>query len=463
MEIGRRCAVARRRCPSSRCRPCASPRLGASRRSVSSPFRPRARRLGAGVGAAAVARRRSPSRARCASRRGSAFSSALVLSVIWNCEERLILRDLDGALAVVDAGDVDEDAVVARLLDDGLGDAHALDARAHDLERAIDRLALVGHDALGLVHVEGEVHPAGEVQALPQRHAVRGRCRRRCRRRGAGAPSRRAGRAPRRRASTSPTMSARRYFRLDMRLRGGGRYVRGTIKVTRPGEVPSTRAARRARRGELCDERLRIRGTARCRAGVRRTPTSHDVTVEIAGRIEQVRLDACAARRRTSDVRRDSSYRRIGRAVASTSHGIDAVGRKQLPRRVGLDVERREAEQASARVAGHDRAAHRVGAAQQRARRGRARPSAIARRMRDAAHRLRRRRSGRAARHRRGSRATRRGRGAVSTSPSRPRPKPWSWPMSSSAIRKRAAQDDVHELARRTTAQAARVNGTMAT
>jgi hypothetical protein len=63
-------------------------------------------------------------------------------------EERLPLHDLDGALAVINAGQLDDDPVVAGLLDDRLGHAEFVDTRANDLERAFDRVFLVGHGTL---------------------------------------------------------------------------------------------------------------------------------------------------------------------------------------------------------------------------------------------------------------------------------------------------------------------------
>ena len=48
---------------------------------------------------------------------------------------------LRGALGVLDAGQADLDLVVARALELGLGDAERVDALAHDVERAVERLA----------------------------------------------------------------------------------------------------------------------------------------------------------------------------------------------------------------------------------------------------------------------------------------------------------------------------------
>jgi hypothetical protein len=90
-------------------------------------------------------------------------------------EKGLILRELDRALAVVEAGDLDDDAVVSSLLDHGLGHPHSLDAGAHDLERPIDRRALVRHRALRLVDIQREVHSTREIEPFPQGNASRQR------------------------------------------------------------------------------------------------------------------------------------------------------------------------------------------------------------------------------------------------------------------------------------------------
>ena len=62
---------------------------------------------------------------------------------------------------------------VADLLHHRLGDAELVDAIAHDLERAIDRLALVlAAPPLALVDLEREVHPALQVESLLERNAL---------------------------------------------------------------------------------------------------------------------------------------------------------------------------------------------------------------------------------------------------------------------------------------------------
>ena len=58
-------------------------------------------------------------------------------------EERLLLDELARALGILDAGNLDDDAIVALLLHDRLRDAESLDTRAHGLQRAIDRFGLL--------------------------------------------------------------------------------------------------------------------------------------------------------------------------------------------------------------------------------------------------------------------------------------------------------------------------------
>ena len=55
-----------------------------------------------------------------------------------------------------------------------LGDAELVDAGADDFERAIDRSALVGYGALGLIDLEREVHPALQIESTLQRDAPDG-------------------------------------------------------------------------------------------------------------------------------------------------------------------------------------------------------------------------------------------------------------------------------------------------
>src|SRR6476620_11085628 len=88
-------------------------------------------------------------------------------------------------------------------------------------------------------------------------------------------------------------MSARRYFRLDMRLLGGGRYGRGTTKVTRTGESRQRGARRALVVGQLCHEGRHVRKLLDC-AQLREKVDLHDVTVKIRRHVEEVRLDGPA-------------------------------------------------------------------------------------------------------------------------------------------------------------------------
>jgi hypothetical protein len=78
-----------------------------------------------------------------------------------------------GAGRVVDPGELDDDAVGPDLLYHRLRDAELVDARADDLERPVERLGLVRHGALRLVDLEGQMHPALEVESALERDALR--------------------------------------------------------------------------------------------------------------------------------------------------------------------------------------------------------------------------------------------------------------------------------------------------
>ncbi len=98
------------------------------------------------------------------------------LRLVGNLElqERGLLHHRFGTLGIVDARELDDDAVVADLLHDRLGDAELVDARADDLERAIERIAHVGHRLLGLVDLEREVHAALQVESALERDSAHG-------------------------------------------------------------------------------------------------------------------------------------------------------------------------------------------------------------------------------------------------------------------------------------------------
>src|SRR3954471_13826630 len=92
-------------------------------------------------------------------------------------------------------------------------------------------------------------------------------------------------------ARTSTPMRARRHFRLDMRLRGGRRYVRGAIKVTRLGECSQRTPCGVRVESKLRDERVGS-GKAHGVAKPCDERNVHAVTIEISVGIEEMRLDA---------------------------------------------------------------------------------------------------------------------------------------------------------------------------
>ncbi len=87
-------------------------------------------------------------------------------------EERRAFDELRRALRVIDPRKLDDDPVGADLLDDRLGHAELVDAVAHDLERALDRLFLVRDGLPGFVDLEREVHPTLKVESLLERDAL---------------------------------------------------------------------------------------------------------------------------------------------------------------------------------------------------------------------------------------------------------------------------------------------------
>src|SRR5690606_22752080 len=74
---------------------------------------------------------------------------------------------------LADPGQLDDDPVVADLLDQRLRDAELVDPRADDLQRPIGRVHLrfVGQRPLGVRHLEREVHAALEVEPELDRRA----------------------------------------------------------------------------------------------------------------------------------------------------------------------------------------------------------------------------------------------------------------------------------------------------
>src|SRR6478609_1952273 len=91
-------------------------------------------------------------------------------------------------------------------------------------------------------------------------------------------------------ARTSTPMRARRHFRLDMRLRGGRRYVRGAIEVTRLGRCRQRAPSGVRVESELGDERVGS-GKALGVAQTRDERNVHTITIEISAGIEEMHLD----------------------------------------------------------------------------------------------------------------------------------------------------------------------------
>src|SRR5206468_9503319 len=80
-------------------------------------------------------------------------------------EERRLADQLLRALPVEEAGELDQDAVVALLLKRGLGDAELVDSIPDDLHRLVDRVLGFRRAQLGLIDLEQEVHPTLKVEA----------------------------------------------------------------------------------------------------------------------------------------------------------------------------------------------------------------------------------------------------------------------------------------------------------
>src|SRR5262249_53933606 len=76
-----------------------------------------------------------------------------------------LLHDLHRALGIIDARQLNNDLTVAALLHDGLGHTELVDARADDLDRAVERLLSIRHHTLGLVNLERQVHSALQVES----------------------------------------------------------------------------------------------------------------------------------------------------------------------------------------------------------------------------------------------------------------------------------------------------------
>ena len=178
--------------------------------------------------------------------------------MIWNSRNAWLLDDLPRALRILNAGDLDDDAIVALLLHHRLGDAEALDASAHRLQRAIDRVRdLVWSDRLlGLVDLEREVRAALKIQSLSQRNVALDVSRRHavC----AALLDFDVAREERhRRKEAERDDGADAVLQIGHATAGRKGGFRAASKVISRLRLGSTQRARRARRVELGDERVR--------------------------------------------------------------------------------------------------------------------------------------------------------------------------------------------------------------
>jgi hypothetical protein len=89
-------------------------------------------------------------------------------------QERGFLDHILGTARVVDARKLDDDAVIARLLDQRLGNTELVDAGPDHLESAVDCLTLVGDHAFRFVDLQREVHAALEIEPHLERDALHG-------------------------------------------------------------------------------------------------------------------------------------------------------------------------------------------------------------------------------------------------------------------------------------------------
>src|SRR5262252_7274791 len=80
-------------------------------------------------------------------------------------EERGLADQLLRTLLIEKAGELDQDAIVALLLDRRLGDAELVDSVPDDLHGLIDCVLRLGRTELRLIDLEEEIHPALEVEA----------------------------------------------------------------------------------------------------------------------------------------------------------------------------------------------------------------------------------------------------------------------------------------------------------
>src|SRR5215207_2401233 len=162
---------------------------------------------------------------------------------------------------------------------------------------------------------------------------------------------------------TRTPINAKRHFRLDMRLRGGGRYVRGTIKVIRLGESRQRATGRLGVPAQLGDQRIRV-GKAHRVAQACDERHVYPVAIEVALRVEQVRLEGAPL------VAEGRSAAEIHHTIESPPrsndlYGVDTVRGQQLARVPRLDVEGGESQQPSPRLSGHDLSLHGIPTAEE--------------------------------------------------------------------------------------------------
>ncbi len=105
---------------------------------------------------------------------GQCFFESLCLVRDLKLEEGGLLYDVLRAARIIDSWKLYDDAVVARLLHQRLGDAEFVDSVSDDLQGVVDRFALVGDRAFRFVDLESEVHSTLEIEAALQRNASDG-------------------------------------------------------------------------------------------------------------------------------------------------------------------------------------------------------------------------------------------------------------------------------------------------
>ena len=253
---------------------------------------------------------------------------------------------------------------------------------------------------------------------------------------------------------------------LDRRTHGNYEgYAFGTLRQRSLAARSASAACGLGVASELRDERLDRRRTAACRAGARRSRRATRAPYKspsASNRCASSETPLVAERRTRPEVHHpaERAERRLRRVPRRRRRGGSSFrGDRGATLIVGIAEERDRASRRAPRVP------------DDRVRRGRA-PSAaraqIAARDRAPDGASTRPACPLVARHRRDdldarSRALRPSARSTSTSPARPRPNPWSCPMSSSRMREAVAQDLVDELLRLVARRARAVNGRTAT